>query len=201
MKLQDKAHVGVAALVLLALAGLAACRTPLPAAERRWREGRQQAIGAALAEAGKPALTVRYYPFDPDYRLRSMVEPITPPEPLRLPTSSGEIRPAHRIGRVRLRLPRGEATLALYSLDDMQATAPDHLFLPFRDAGAGRETYGAGRYVEITREPGGVVEIDFNRAYNPDCAFGITAQCPITPSENTVPFAIAAGEKLPASHE
>ena len=184
--------------MLLALAGLAACRPPLPAAERRWREGRHQAIGAALAEAGKPAIALRYCPFDPDYRLRSIVEPVDPPEPLRLPTSSGEIRPAHRIGRVRLRLPHGDATLALFVLDDLKASAPDHLFLPFRDAGAGTETYGAGRYVEIVRQPGGVVEIDLNRAYNPDCAYGLTAQCPITPDENTLAFAVEAGEMMPA---
>lgn len=190
----------MAALVLAALVGLASCGTPLPAAERRWREGRQQAIGAALADARKPAATLRYYPFDPDYRVRAMIEAVTPAEPLRLPTSSGEIRPAHRIGRVRLRLPGGDATLALFVLDDLQASLPDHLFLPFRDAGAGTETYGAGRYVEIVRQPGGVVEIDFNRAYNPDCAYGITAQCPITPEENTLQIAVEAGEMMPAGH-
>jgi uncharacterized protein len=201
LKLEPKANAGVAALVLLALVGLATCRTPLPAAERRWREGRQQAIGAALAEAGKPATgALRFYSFDPDYRVRTMVEPVTPPEPLRLPTSSGEIRPAHRIGRVRLRLPGGDAALSLFVLDDLQGSLPDHLFLPFRDAGAGVETYGAGRYVEIARQPGGVVEIDFNRAYNPDCAYGITAQCPITPAENTLPFAVEAGEMMPERH-
>ncbi len=187
--------------MLLAVSGLVGCHAPLPGPERDWREGREKAVRQALAEAGKPAAgALHFYPFDPDYRLRSIVEPVSPPEPLRLPTSSGEIRPAHRIGRIRLRLPNGDATLALFVLDDLQATAPDHLFLPFRDAGAGRETYGAGRYVEIVRQSGGVVEIDFNRAYNPDCAYGITAQCPITPVENTLPFAVEAGEMMPASH-
>ena len=199
MKLKDKTRTGVAA-AMLAMAGLAACRAPLPPAERRWREGRQQAIAAALAEAGKPAVTLRYYPYDTAYRFRTVIAPVSPPEALHIPTSSGAVRPAHRVGRVRLPLPGGEATLALYALDDVQATLPDHLFLPFRDAGAGGETYGAGRYVEVERLPGGVVEIDLNRAYNPDCAYGLAAQCPITPDENTLRVAVAAGELIPPAH-
>ena len=196
MKLKDKTRAGGAALLLF----VAVCGTPLPGAERRWREGRQQAIGGALAEAGKPTITLTYFAYDPEYRFRTIVEPVTPPAPVRIPTSAGTVRDAHRVGRVRLRLPGGEATLALYALDDLHATLPDHLFLPFRDAGAGAETYGAGRYVEIERLPGGVVEIDLNRAYNPDCAYGLTAQCPITPEENSVPFAVTAGERIPPSH-
>jgi hypothetical protein len=196
LKLKDRIRAGGAALLLLA----AACGTPLPGAERRWRESRQQAISGALAAAGKPAITLTYYAYDPAYRFRTIVEPVTPPQPLRIPTSAGTIRPAHRVGRVRLRLPGGEATLALYALDDLAASLPDHLFLPFRDAGAGKDTYGAGRYVELGRLPGGVVEIDFNRAYNPDCAYGLAAQCPVTPDENTLPFAVAAGEKAPSGH-
>jgi hypothetical protein len=196
MKLEKKAWAGWAALLLLA----AACRAPLPSAERRWRDGRQQAIGAALAQAGKPAVALRFYPYDPAYRFRTIIETVTPPQPLRLPTSSGAVRPAHRIGRVRLRLPGGEATLALFALDDLRESLPDHLFLPFRDAGAGKQTYGAGRYVEVERLPGGVVEIDLNRAYNPDCAYDLAAQCPITPDENTLPFAVAVGEMVATAH-
>ena len=118
MKLKDKAWAGLAALLLLAVA----CGTPLPGGERRWREGRQQAISSALAEAGKPAITLAYFPYDPVYRFRTIVEPVTPPAPVRIPTSAGTVRDAHRVGRVRLRMPSGEATLALYALDDLQAT-------------------------------------------------------------------------------
>jgi uncharacterized protein len=186
-------------VALVALAS--ACTAPLPGPERERRVARETAVRRELAEAGLPAIAdLRFYPFDPDYTVRSMIAPVSPPEPLRLPTSSGEVRPAHRVGRVRVRLPNGDATLALYLLDDLQATLPDHLFLPFRDAGAGSQTYGAGRYVDVERQPGGVVEIDFNRAYNPDCAYGLAAQCPITPAENTLPFAVEAGEMMPASH-
>lgn len=126
-----------------------------------------------------------------------MIQPIRPPQPVTMSTSSGNVRPAHRIGRIHVSLPGGEANLTVFQLDDIRQQVPDNLFLPFRDAGAGTRTYAAGRYVEIQQLAGGVVQVDFNRAYNPDCAYGIVAQCPVTPPENTVPFLIRAGEMLP----
>jgi uncharacterized protein (DUF1684 family) len=177
---------------------LSSCRGPSPAPELKYRAEREEAVKAALPESeARRFKGLRFYPFDPAYRFRAMIEPIVPPEELRLAASNGEQRPAHRVGRVRLRLPGGSAVLTVFQLDDIRARYPDALFLPFRDAGAGTETYGAGRYLEIERFPGGVVGLDFNRAYNPDCAYGIAAQCPITPPENTVPFAIKAGEMIP----
>lgn len=186
-------------MALIATALLEACRAPLPVAEARWREAREVGVREMLAPAERAAFGgLRFYSFDERVRFRVMPTPLSPPEPLRLPASDGSIRPAHRVARVALDFPGGEARLTLYRLDDLGETHPDLLFLPFRDAGAGRETYGAGRYVEVERLPGGVVAIDFNRAYNPDCAYGVTAQCPITPEENTVPFVVEAGEMLPA---
>jgi uncharacterized protein (DUF1684 family) len=186
-------------LFLLALA--AACRAPLPTPEMKYRQEREQAVRGELPpEAAAHFQGLHFYPFDPDYRLRAMLEPVNPPEPLRIAASNGEQRPAHRVGRVRLRFPGGEAALSVFQLDDVRERYPDELFLPFRDAGAGAETYGAGRYLDIERLPGGVVGLDFNRAYNPDCAYGIAGRCPITPPENTVPFAIKAGEMMPPGH-
>jgi uncharacterized protein (DUF1684 family) len=183
------------------LVALWTCHAPLPATERRWRDERAKAVSAALPESMRGVFPgLRFYAWAPAYRFRTVIEPITPSEGLQIPASSGEIRPARRVGRVRLRCPDGLAVLVLYQLDDLRESAPDHLFLPFRDAAAGRATYGAGRYVDVTRLPGGVVEIDFNRSYNPDCAYGLAAACPITPDENTLPFAIAAGELMPATH-
>jgi uncharacterized protein (DUF1684 family) len=191
----------VATAALLTLAVLPACRVPLPVAEAQWRQAREEGVREMLAPAARAAFGgLRFYRFDERVRFRVMPTPVSPPEPLRLPASDGSIRPAHRVARVRLAFPRGEARLTLYRLDELAATDPDLLFLPFRDAGAGSVTYGAGRYVEVERLPGGVVAIDFNRAYNPDCAYGVTAQCPITPEENTLPFVVEAGELLPAGH-
>lgn len=184
--------------LLAVLVSAAACHAPLPGPERQWRGAREQAVRSELPpEASAGFRGLRFYSFAASYRFRAMLEPIEPPQPLRLTVSGGEQRPAHRVGRLRLRMPAGDALLSVYQLDDLSAELPEHLFLPFRDAGAGSETYGAGRYVEVERLAGGVVAIDFNRAYNPDCAYGISAQCPIAPAENTLPFAVRAGEMTP----
>jgi uncharacterized protein (DUF1684 family) len=190
---------------LAAVAGtalvVAACRPPLPTPELTYRREREQAIRSALAPAALAHFKgLRFYPFDSACAFRAMFEPIVPPEPLKLAASDGSTRRARRVGRVRLGFPAGTAVLTIFQLDDLGASHPDDLFLPFRDAGAGKETYGAGRYVDVQRLPGGVVSIDFNRAYNPDCAYGISGQCPITPPENTLPFAVKAGEMIPPGH-
>jgi uncharacterized protein (DUF1684 family) len=180
------------------VSALSSCGGLLPAPERKYRQEREQAVRAALPPSEASRFNgLRFYPFDPAYRFRTMIEPIVPPEALWIAASNGEQRPAHRVGRVRIRFAGGTAVLTVFQLDDIRAEYPDALFLPFRDAGAGTETYGAGRYLEIERLTAGVVSLDFNRAYNPDCAYGIAGQCPITPPENTVSFAITAGEKTP----
>ncbi len=191
-----------AALAAVALLHTAACRAPKPSSEARWRAERAEAVRAELPPGARAAFQgLRFYPWDPAAKMRTVIQPIVPPQAVTMAASDGRVRPAHRVGRIHVRLPGGEADLTVYQLDDIRQQYPDHLFLPFRDAGAGTETYGAGRYVEIERLPGGVVEVDFNRAYNPDCAYGIVAQCPVTPPENTLPFAVRAGEMLPPGHD
>jgi len=190
-----------AALVCLGALGLFACRAPLPTTEVRWRSERQATVRQALPEMRRAAFAgLAFYPYDPAYRFRAMLEPVVPPQPLTLAASDGSQRPAVRVGRLRLRFPAGAAVLTVFQLADLRDASPEHLFLPFRDSLAGRETYGAGRYLEVVPLGGGVVEVDFNRAYNPDCAYGITARCPITPEENTLPFAVPVGERLPPGH-
>ncbi len=194
-------HVLVAVAVGVGLSTGAGCKPPMSEAEQQWRREREAAVKSALPPQRVAHFAgLRFFPYDHRYRVRTMLEPLSPPQPLRLAASDGSMRPAHRLGRVRVVLPAGEAALSVFQLDDIRDRYPDHLFLPFRDAGAGRETYGAGRYVEVNRLAGGVLEIDFNRAYNPDCAYGIGGRCPVTPEENTVPFLVAAGEMMPAQH-
>jgi len=70
------------------------------------------------------------------------------------------------------------------------------LFLPFVDALAGTETYGAGRYLDPEVLPNGKFLIDFNLAYNPYCAYNDRWSCPLTPFENRLKAPIRAGEKV-----
>ena len=71
------------------------------------------------------------------------------------------------------------------------------LFLAFGDETSARETYGAGRYLNVEKPKGGrkSIELDFNLAYNPYCAYNDTFSCPFPPSENLLSIPIRAGEK------
>lgn len=71
------------------------------------------------------------------------------------------------------------------------------LFFVFSDGTSGLETYGAGRFLTSTRAEDGRVLLDFNRAYNPPCAYNPYTTCPLPPRQNELPFPIPAGEKLP----
>ena len=70
------------------------------------------------------------------------------------------------------------------------------LFVPFRDQTSGKETYGGGRFLEADRPNDGRTILDFNKAYNPYCAYNPYAICPVVPRENRLPVAIRAGETL-----
>lgn len=76
-----------------------------------------------------------------------------------------------------------------------EALDTGHLFLPFTDATSGGATYGAGRYLDPEALADGRYRLDFNRAYNPYCAYGPHWICPLAPPENRLDFAVEAGER------
>jgi len=100
-----------------------------------------------------------------------------------------------RWGEFRLKIDGKEVTLQAYksNLED------EGLFVPFRDLTSGMETYGAGRYIDLNadvdRTPDGRWILDFNKAYNPWCAYNEDYTCPLVPKENWLEVPIYAGEK------
>jgi uncharacterized protein (DUF1684 family) len=137
---------------------------------------------------------IPYWPHDPALRFEAVVEPLAP-EPRLAVGLGGEEFPLERIGRVRL--PVG--TLEVFWI----AVYGGGIFLPFRDATAGTETYGAGRYVLDTVKgadlggSGDRLVIDFNYAYHPSCAYDARWSCPLAPPGNRLAVPIRAGERLP----
>ncbi len=87
-----------------------------------------------------------------------------------------------------------------YSLDVIDEGGPT-LFIVFADASSGKTTYGAGRFIDIPKPDAlGNTEIDFNKAYNPPCAFTAFATCPLPPAQNRLTLNITAGEKNYGNH-
>ncbi len=139
---------------------------------------------------------LRYYPENPPLQLTGPLDRNVEHATIEMDTSSGERKTYTRAGRFVFQVDGQECVLYLYSRDD-----PSALFLPFRDATSGKETYGAGRYLDITVEPDGQVEIYFNYAYNPMCAYGDGWSCPVPPVENWLTVPIRAGElAYPSGH-
>jgi uncharacterized protein len=74
-----------------------------------------------------------------------------------------------------------------------------NLFVPFADMTTGTDTYAAGRYLDLHPTSTGYYAIDFNRAYNPYCAYNSTYECPYPPPSNRLKLPIRAGEKTPGA--
>jgi uncharacterized protein len=93
--------------------------------------------------------------------------------------------------------------LSVYQSKDLMKTTEyaDYLFLPFFDGTTGYETYGAGRYIDLRiPKKGNKVIIDFNKAYNPYCAYSRLYSCPKVPAENELKIKISAGVKYTPNH-
>lgn len=137
-----------------------------------------------------------YFPENPALRLEVEVARITPPETIEMQTSTGDVQEYQRYGRFSFTVDGKPAELTIYH-------GEHGFFLPFVDALAGSETYGAGRYLEPEPLDGQRFLVDFNVAYNPYCAYNDAWNCPLTPFENRLKVPIRAGEKLfhDAAHE
>jgi uncharacterized protein len=143
-----------------------------------------------------------YFPVDSMMRFSVRLHRYPVPGQIRLGTNTGEIRGALRYGYFDLKMEGQECRLQAYRLQDNPEEGGPSLFIPFRDATSGKETYAAGRYIDLKENTSGIYELDFNRAYNPFCAYNTDFSCPVAPSENTLKVPIRAGEKIyPGSHQ
>ena len=139
-----------------------------------------------------------YWSPQPRYRFVGPLHVYTTRERFQIPTTSGKLRPCEKYGWMSFELEGDPFTLLVYRLlDGVASDQENELFLPFTDETTGKETYPAGRYLNLDGEAGGLYVLDFNRAYNPLCAYGEPERyvCPVTPEENRLPVPIEAGER------
>jgi uncharacterized protein (DUF1684 family) len=140
---------------------------------------------------------LRYFPYDPSFRVDAAVEP-APEWRGAIAHSAAGTTPFRRVGRVTVELPGGAASLPVYWLD----TYGGGLFLPFRDGTAGATTYGGGRYLLDSAKGADLgmnedrMVLDFNFAYHPSCVYSSRWSCPLAPPESHIPVPVEAGERL-----
>jgi uncharacterized protein (DUF1684 family) len=136
-----------------------------------------------------------YYPIDPSLRFEVKLNRHPVPGKVRIATNTGEIRDALRYGWFEFEVQGTGCRLQVYRMEEGGAGGRPSLFVPFRDATSGKETYAAGRYIDLPENTTGIYSLDLNRAYNPYCAYGKDYSCPVPPPENTLPVPVRAGEK------
>lgn len=137
-----------------------------------------------------------FFPINLKYRITAKFEKTENAEPFDLPTSSGKTKPYREYGKATFQLDGKSYTLTLYQSLDLikQKKYKDHLFLPFRDTTNEKETYGGGKYLDLTIPKGKTMMLDFNKSYHPYCAYNAyDYNCPVVPEENKLPVEIRAG--------
>ena len=139
-------------------------------------------------------LPLKYYPPDPNYAVPAELKLSDVRPVVELPTSTGPLRKMQVVGTLEFTLNGEKQTLGALSPAGEPIRA---LFVPFADLTTGKETYSAGRYLDIEPTPTGLYTIDFNYAYNPTCAYNKSYECPYPPPSNRLKIAIRAGEKAP----
>ncbi|HVE66663.1 MAG TPA: DUF1684 domain-containing protein [Thermoanaerobaculia bacterium] len=136
------------------------------------------------------------YPVRSAWRVTGRLDPYPPGKTIPVPNVLGTVSNDPSPGAVVFQV-RGKS----YRIDAVEEEGSDELFLIFGDRTNGFETYGAGRFLYVPRPgPDGKMVVDFNKAYNPPCAFTAYATCPLPPPQNRLALRIEAGEKEYGNH-
>ena len=202
-------------LTLLLLLPNSAVRAQAPASGHLEATAHQQSVGAfqqalnkelsdpkesPLSPAERGAFTtLPFYPTNYGYCVTATLVRNSTSQPFAMQTSTGRQPLYRKFGELRFVLNGQALKLSVYQSQEL-LTRPgleDYLFVPFTDLTNGRGSYGGGRYLDLPLPAPEAREItlDFNRAYNPFCAYNPDYRCPVPPPENRLSVSILAGEK------
>ena len=167
-------------------------------AGRTAKDARWRAADDPVSPAKRDTLLpLRYFPPDLSYNVPASLTLSDERPVVEMPTSTGELRKMEYVGLLKFTLMGQPVTLgAFVEAGTQQITS---LFVPFADATTGKDTYAAGRYLDLEPTATGLYTVDFNLAYNPTCAYNDTYSCPFPPRSNRLSVPIRAGEKAPGS--
>ncbi len=145
---------------------------------------------------------LEFYPINEAYRVEATLEILQNQQPFTIPTSSQQQKVFVKYAIARFELLGQAFEFPLYQSLQLQQSEEykDYLFAPFTDETNGFETYGGGRYMDLRIPEGNTLVIDFNKAYNPSCAYSPNYNCPIPPRENDLTLEVKAGVKAWEDH-
>lgn len=141
---------------------------------------------------------IHFFKINPKYHITANFEKLFDTTGFVMKTSGLKSQIYLRYGKLNFTIDGRKCELTVYQSAQLMLTQEyrNYLFIPFTDLTSGEKSYGGGRYLDLLIEviKNDSVEIDFNKAYNPYCAYANGYNCPIPPAENDLPVAIEAGE-------
>lgn len=159
----------------------------LQAIERGGRYGLR--VRDARAKTRSGFVGIENFPIEADWRVEARFEPHPAGKTIPIANVIGQLEPMANPGV--LVFERDGRTHRLEAIDE----GDGQLFLIFADRTSGKQTYGAGRFLYAAPAVDGKTVLDFNKAYNPPCAFNAYSTCPLPPPENRLDLAVTVGEK------
>ncbi len=165
----------------------------------------QKEMNSKFKDASKSPLTkkglkkfkgLNFFKLNDKYKVHAKIVKTPDAPTFNFPTTTERVAVYKKYGVVSFSIDEQEFELAIYQDENPQPKYKNHLFLPFLDNTNGKTSYEGGRFIDIltTDESGsGTIVIDFNKAYNPYCAYSDRYSCPITPRNNYLDIEIKAG--------
>lgn len=141
---------------------------------------------------------LRYFQAKPKYRVKATLKRYDNPMTFKMKTTTDR-QPDYRLyGEAIFNLRGKKVVLEVYQNVELTRKPgyTDYLFIPFNDRTNEKTTYGGGRFIDARIPEGDTMVIDFNRAYNPYCAYNPKYSCPIPPENNNLKIKVKAGEKV-----
>lgn len=142
---------------------------------------------------------IRFFPPSEKFRVLADFRPYKDSSFFEMPTSSGKKKVYKKIGTAYFNIASGKYKLHIYQSRDLAAQDQyrNYIFIPFKDRTNYKSTYGGGRYLDLDLNDiqDGKIMLDFNKAYNPYCAYSDGYNCPVPPDENRLSVSVKAGEK------
>lgn len=142
---------------------------------------------------------LHFFEADSTYQITAYVNLLKEQKPFQMPTYDGTSKEFIRYAKVNFKLNGKDLELTLYKNMGLMINPvyKNSLFLPFTDESTSVTTYGGGRYIDldVRNIKDNKITIDFNKAYNPYCAYSDGYRCPVPPEENDMPVSVLAGEK------
>jgi hypothetical protein len=145
---------------------------------------------------------LEFYPIDTSFRVRAKLTFHEDSMPFMMKTTTDRL-PVYRLfATASFTLKGKQCSLEIYQNQDLikDPEYSDYLFLPFTDRTNGNGSYGGGRYIDLSVPSGDEMIIDFNKSYNPYCAYNSEYSCPIPPARNDMDLEVTAGVRAYGDH-